>query len=212
MTVRQHVDDRHQMIQSEILRMWGIAGDMVRLAVEAVISGDTELARRVIEMDDEVDAIEKNTLDETVRAVALEAPVASDLRMLVCTLGVVGEVEKVADDAVKLARRSTKLSGHFPAEMKLALFQLGEEARRMFASSMRLYVEYAPELASEIVSSDVAVDGQYVRARNRVFDLIRESPQETEHLVRTIEAFHALEHVADHAVEIASRIRIHHEH
>ncbi len=211
MTVRQHVDDRHQLIQSEILRMWGIAGDMVRLAVEAVISGDTETARRVIEMDDEVDAIEKSTLNETVRAVGLEAPVASDLRMLVCTLGVIGEVEKVADDAVKLARRSTKLSGHFPAEMKLALHQLGEEARRMFASAMRLYVEYSAELATEIVSSDEAVDGQYVQARDRVFDLIRESPQETEHLVRTIEAFHALEHVADHAVEIASRLRMHHE-
>lgn len=191
--------------------MGGIAAEMVRLAVEAVISGNSELAKTVIDMDDEVDALEKATLNETVRAVALEAPVASDLRMLVCTLGVIGEVEKIADDAVKLARRSTKLTGHFPAEMKLALHQLGEEARKVFAASLRLYVEYSPELAKDTISSDEEIDGQYVRARNRVFDLIRESPQETEHLVRTIEAFHALEHVADHAVEIASRLRMHHE-
>lgn len=211
MTVRQRLDDRHQHIQTDILRMAGIANDMVRLAVEAVISGDVELARSVIAMDDEVDSLEKETLNATVRAVGLEAPVASDLRMLVCTLGVIGEVEKIADDAVKLARRSAKLTGHFPAEMKLALHQLGEEARRVFAASMRLYVEYSTELAEEIVSSDEAIDGQYVKARNRVFDLIRDNPQETEHLVRTIEAFHALEHVADHAVEIASRMRMHHE-
>lgn len=211
MTVRQRLDDRHQHIQTDILRMAGIANDMVRLAVEAVISGDVELARSVIAMDDEVDSLEKVTLNATVRAVGLEAPVASDLRMLVCTLGVIGEVEKIADDAVKLARRSAKLTGHFPAEMKLALHQLGEEARRVFAASMRLYVEYSTELAEEIVSSDEAIDGQYVQARNRVFDLIRDNPQETEHLVRTIEAFHALEHVADHAVEIASRMRMHHE-
>lgn len=191
--------------------MGGIAAEMVRLAVEAVISGNSELAKTVIDMDDEVDALEKATLNETVRAVALEAPVASDLRMLVCTLGVIGEIEKIADDAVKLARRSTKLTGHFPAEMKLALHQLGEEARKVFAASLRLYVEYSAELAKETISSDEEIDGQYVRARNRVFDLIRESPQETEHLVRTIEAFHALEHVADHAVEIASRLRMHHE-
>lgn len=211
MTVRQRLDNRHQHIQTDILRMAGIANDMVRLAVEAVISGDIELARSVIAMDDEVDSLEKETLNATVRAVGLEAPVASDLRMLVCTLGVIGEVEKIADDAVKLARRSAKLTGHFPAEMKLALHQLGEEARRVFAASMRLYVEYSTELAEEIVSSDEAIDGQYVKARNRVFDLIRDNPQETEHLVRTIEAFHALEHVADHAVEIASRMRMHHE-
>lgn len=211
MTVRQRLDDRHQHIQADILRMGGIAAEMVRLAVEAVISGNSELAKTVIDMDDEVDSLEKATLNETVRAVALEAPVASDLRMLVCTLGVIGEIEKIADDAVKLARRSTKLTGHFPAEMKLALHQLGEEARKVFAASLRLYVEYSPELAKDTISSDEEIDGQYVRARNRVFDLIRESPQETEHLVRTIEAFHALEHVADHAVEIASRLRMHHE-
>ncbi|MCC7435962.1 MAG: hypothetical protein IT363_14865 [Methanoregulaceae archaeon] len=211
MTVRQRVDDRHKSIQADVLRMGGIAGDMVRLAVEAVISGDIEQARRVIEMDDEVDALEKETLNATVLAVGLEAPVAGDLRLLVCTLGVIGEVEKVADDAVKLARRSTKLTGHFPAELKLALHQLGEEARRLFASAMRLYVEYTPELAHDIVSGDEAVDGHYVQARNRVFDLIRENPVETEHLVRTIEAFHALEHVADHAVEIARRLRMHQE-
>lgn len=211
MTVRQRVDDRHKSIQADVLRMGGIAGDMVRLAVEAVISGDIEQARRVIEMDDEVDDLEKETLNATVLAVGLEAPVASDLRLLVCTLGVIGEVEKIADDAVKLARRSTKLTGHFPAELKLALHQLGEEARRLFASAMRLYVEYTPELAHEIVAGDEAVDGHYVQARNRVFDLIRENPVETEHLVRTIEAFHALEHVADHAVEIARRLRMHQE-
>jgi len=211
MTVRQRVDDRHKSIQADVLRMGGIAGDMVRLAVEAVISGDIEQARRVIEMDDEVDALEKETLNATVMAVALEAPVAGDLRLLVCSLGVIGEVEKIADDAVKLARRSTKLTGHFPAELKLALHQLGEEARRLFASAMRLYVEYTPELAHEIVAGDEAVDGHYVHARNRVFDLIRENPVETEHLVRTIEAFHALEHVADHAVEIARRLRMHQE-
>lgn len=211
MTVRQRVDDRHKSIQADVLRMGGIAGDMVRLAVEAVISGDIEQARRVIEMDDEVDDLEKETLNATVLAVGLEAPVASDLRLLVCTLGVIGEVEKIADDAVKLARRSTKLTGHFPAELKLALHQLGEEARRLFASAMRLYVEYTPELAHDIVAGDEAVDGHYVQARNRVFDLIRENPVETEHLVRTIEAFHALEHVADHAVEIARRLRMHQE-
>lgn len=211
MTVRQRVDDRHQSIQADILRMGGIAGDMVRLAVEAVISGDIELARTVIRMDDEVDSLERETLNSTVQAVGLEAPVASDLRNLVAALGIIGEVEKVADDAVKLARRATKLTGHFPAEMKLALHRLGEEVRRMLASSMRLYVEYSPELAQEIVSGDEQVDGQYVQARNRIFDLIRENPQDTEHLVRTIEAFHALEHVADHAVEIASRLRMHHE-
>lgn len=208
MTVRQRLDERHMAMQSDIVKMGGMARDMIRLAIEAVLSGDVTLAKRVIASDDDVDALEKETMRTVVMSVGLEAPVASDLMLLVATMGVIGEIEKVADDAVKLARRATKLAGYFPAEMKLALNQMGEASNRMFTSAIKLYVDYSPELAEDIVQADEAVDKQYVEARTRVFELIRKDPGETEHLVRTIEAFHALEHVADHAVEIARRLRL----
>jgi phosphate transport system protein len=137
-----------------------------------------------------------------------ESPVAADLRFLVSTLGVVGEIEKVGDDAVKLARRATKLSGQFPAEMRVALLGLGDAARKSFNSSIRLYSEYSSELQDEIVRGDKQIDTSYSQARNKVFELIQQNPDATEHLVRTIEAFHALEHVADHAVAIAVRLKM----
>jgi phosphate uptake regulator len=80
----------------------------------------------------------------------------------------------------------------------------------MFGSSLHLFVAYSDELALEIIEADISVDGQYSAARNRVFELLRANPDAAEHLVRTIDAFHALEHVADHAVEIARRMQILH--
>ena len=188
--------------------MGGTANDMVRSAVEAVLGGDVELASRVVATDDEVDATERETIQKAVVTVMQETPVAGDLRMLMATLGTVGEIEKVADDAVKLARRATKLQGHFPFEMKVALQAMGEQARHMFGSSLRLYGGFTKELADEIVNADEDVDSAYSLARNRVIALIQENPAETKHLIRTIEAFHALEHVADHSVEIARRMRL----
>jgi phosphate transport system protein len=182
------------------------ANELVRLAVDAVLNGDVELASRVILSDEEINHLERETLHKTVVAVMQEAPVAADLRFLISTVGVVGEIEKVGDHAVKLARRATKLSGHFPAEMRLALQELSELARTSFAASLRLYLEYSEGLALEIVHGDHAVDTAYVAARNRIFDLIRAKPDATPNLVRTIECFHALEHVADNAVAIAERI------
>lgn len=184
------------------------ACEMVRHAVEATLNGDAELAARVVATDDRVDEYERNAVNKTVMAVMQESPVAKDLRFLVSTLGVVGEIEKVGDDAVKLARRATKLSGHFPAEMRVALLDLGEQSRRLFSSSIRLYADYSPALANEIVDGDKEVDTAYSRARDAVFQLIRKDPASTESLVRTIECFHALEHVADHAVAIAVRMRM----
>ena len=182
------------------------ANDMVKQAVEATLNGDTDLAEIVIAADDRIDAFERSAIHRTVVALLQEAPVAEDLRFLVSTLGIVGEIEKVGDHAVKLARRSSKLSGQFPSEMRLALLEMGDAVRKCFAASLRLYTDFSPALASEIVRGDQAIDTAYVTARDRLFGLIRLNPEATAHLVRTIECFHALEHVADNAVAIANRL------
>ncbi len=204
--LRQHFRERLDEIRSDVIRMGGEANEMVRLAVEATLNGDLVLATQVIDSDDLIDEFERTVVNKTVIAVMQESPVAADLKFLVSTLGVVGEIEKVGDDAVKLARRATKLSGQFPAELRVALMELGEAARRSLSSSIRLFTEYSNELSQEIIHGDKEIDTAYSQARNKVFILIKQNPAATEHLVRTIEAFHALEHVADHAVAIAVRM------
>ncbi len=184
------------------------ASDMVRVAVEATIQGDLELANRVLEIDDRIDAYEHDAFRRAMMIIMQEAPVAEDLRLLVSTMGIVGEIEGVGDDAVKLARRATKLNTQFPSELKLALHNLGELARRSLAAALKLYGEYSDDLAQQIVAGDREIDTAYAKARGQVFEMIRSNPAQTEQLVRTIEAFHALEHVADHAVAIARRMQI----
>lgn len=207
-TLRQQFSQILDEIRRDVVRMGGRVNDLVKQAVEAALSGDAELAQQVIIDDDEIDQYEQEIHRRTVLTVLQEAPVAADYRFLVSALGVVGEVEKAADDAVKLARRVKKLSGQFPAELKVALLELGEESRRMFSSALRLFTDYSPELAQEIIANDVEVDTRYTAARNRVIEMIRENPENSEGLVRTIDSFHALEHVADHAVEIARRMKM----
>jgi phosphate transport system protein len=127
-----------------------------------------------------------------------ESPVASDLRFLVSTLGVVGEIEEVADDAVKLARRSLKLGTNFPSSMKVQLSDLSEIARRQLASAIRLYADFDND----------QVDSAYSRARDELLVLLKKDPSDAGGLVRAIEVFHALEHVSDGAVAIAKRMLI----
>ena len=206
--LRHRFRERLDEIRSDVIRMGGDANEMVRQAVEATINGDLELAKRVIDADDRVDEFERSAVNKTVIVVMQESPVAADLKFLISTLGVVGEIEKVGDDAVKLARRATKLSGQFPAEMRVALVELGEASRKSFNASIRLYSEYSSELAEDIIHADEEIDTAYSQARNKVFTLIQGNPDATAHLVRTIEAFHALEHIADHAVAIAIRLRM----
>jgi phosphate transport system protein len=211
MTPRQRFDEKLDQIRSDVVRMGNLASDMAQQAVEAMQNNDPTLARQVILADDEVDRLEQDTIRACVTIVMQEAPVANDLRMLTSTLGVIGEIEKVADDAVKLARRATKLGGQFPGELRMALHEMGKQARSGFASALRLYTNYTPELAKEVIDFDEVVDKSYSDARKRAVELIQQNPDQAKSLVRTIDAFHALEHIADRAVAIAKRLKVHYE-
>jgi len=205
---RVQYQEKLDELRNDVVRMGNDAIQMVRIAVDGALEGDRALAESVMAADDAIDSQETTIFTKTVLIVLQESPVASDLRMLVSTMGTVGEIEKAADDAVKLARRSTKLAQGFPSEMKRALMEMGEQARRQFSLALRLYADYDADLADEIIQGDKKVDSAYKKARNAVYELIKDAPENTDSLVRTIEVFHALEHVADHAVEIARRMRI----
>lgn len=86
--------------------------------------------------------------------------------------------------------------------------ELGEVARRQFSSSLRLYADYNRDLANEIIAADENVDRLYTKAREDLLGLLEQNRDASEDLVRSIDAFHALEHVADHATEIARRLRL----
>ncbi|HRK20822.1 MAG TPA: PhoU domain-containing protein [Fimbriimonadaceae bacterium] len=208
-TFRVNYDDQLAELRSRVLHMGNLSLDMVRLAGEAMSTGNTDLANQVVAMDDQVDRLEDETVFMAMNLVMREAPVATDLKRLLATVGIVGEIEKVADDAVKLARRASKLTGVFPAELKVMLNELSELARHAFGGSLRLYADYSDEEAKSIVDFDETVDKKYQEVRERVQGLIQANPTLTPVYLRTIEAFHALEHVADHAVEIATRLRLH---
>jgi phosphate transport system protein len=208
MTHRERMDERHEAIRSNVVRMAETTNEMFRLAIQAVVQNDFAIVESVIASDDLIDRLEKETTAEVIQCIAMQAPVASDLRFLTTTLGIVGEIEKAADHAVKLCRRARKISGRFPGEMKLALTELSDQARKLLAGSIKLYTNYCPEVAECLIRDDEIVDKQFSQVRRTVLDMIAQNPDDTELLVRTINLFQAAEHIADQAVAIAKRIQL----
>ncbi len=207
--LRQHYVERLEEIRSETIRMGAMAGDMVRMAVDAAIVDDAELATSVLAMDDDVDRLEEAIRRKTMLMVMQEAPVANDFKSMMATLAIIAEIEKTGDDAVKLARRSARLAGSFPGELKNALMEMGKNARQQYANSLKLYDHYTTEAAKEIVDGDVEIDNAFKAARERIVTMIQQNPAQADILLRCASVFHALEHVADHAVEIARRMQGH---
>ncbi len=205
--MRQHYQERLQSLRTQVVTMGLSAAEMVKRATDSVIQNDPTMGRAVMQDDDLQDRLERELMQEAATILMQEGPVASDLKFLVSTLGVVGEIEKVADHAVKLSRRGIKLGGLFPSEFKVTLQELSETARQQFTNALKLYTEYSPELAAQIVQNDDLVDSGYGKARDKVLELLKQDASQAASMVRVIEIFHALEHVADHAVAIAKRIQ-----
>lgn len=206
--MRIRYEERLLELRGQVIAMGNLAHDMVRKASESVITGNPSIANDVIKDDDAVDAAERAITLEAIMLVMQETPVGPDLRFLVSTLGVVSEIEEVADDAVKLARRSIKLGTNFPSSMKVQLSEISEISRLQLASAIRLYADFDADLATSIIAKDDEVDAAYSRARDGLLVFFKENPDDARGLVRSIEVFHALEHVSDHAVSIAKRMQL----
>ena len=206
--MRIRYEERLLAIRGQVITMGNLAHEMVRKASESVITGNPTIAGDVIRDDDTVDAAERAITLEAIMLVMQENPVGPDLRFLISTLGVVGEIEEVADDAVKLARRSIKLGTNFPSSMKIQLSEISEISRQQLASAIRLYADFNHDLALSIIEKDDEVDAAYSRARDELLGFFRAEPNDARGLVRAIEVFHALEHVSDHAVSIAKRMQL----
>lgn len=209
MTLRAHLDQQLTDSRSEIVEMGNIAIAMIEKATDAILSRDSEAAHEVVGMDDRVDQLEFDLTHKLCLQILQTQPVASDLRFLAASLGIIGEIEKIADEAVKLSKRYLKLSEGLPAELRIALVEMSNHARQAFGASLRLFMDYSPTICEEVKDSEQRIDAEFKSVRSRIFDMIRSKPEASVELLRAIELFHALEHVGDHAAEIASRLEMH---
>ncbi|MBV6457474.1 MAG: Phosphate-specific transport system accessory protein PhoU [Fimbriimonadaceae bacterium] len=209
MTIRHHFDEKLHEIEQSIVQMGNGVSDMLTAAIKATATHDRGLARQVIGSDNEIDQLEEDILRDTCFLVMQEAPVAADLKRLTATLGIVGEIEKYGDDAVKLARRSIKVGQQFRAELINDLVQLGVQTNFVLGSAIRLYTGFDPEVVNEVRAYEARVDQEVKAVRNRIFKMIEESPGEAEALIRTLSIFQACEHAADHAIAMVDRLQIH---
>lgn len=208
---RERFEQALREVTDDVLRMGTLAGDMVRQATRVVLQDDRFLIEEVVKMDEEVNRLEKSIAERVLLLILCEAPVAGDLLLLTSTLAIVGELEKAGDDATKLAMRVRKLDLSFPVERRRELLDISRLAANNLAAAMRLFTVYDAQAAQELIAADDVVDEAYRVSRKALFEMVKETPENVDQLVRCSEIFHALEHVSDRAAEIAKRLRMYHE-
>ena len=208
---REAFDRTLAEIQADVVRMGGMAHDMVERAVQMALNEDKDHSEDIAKMESELDISERTCTEKIIFAAIRETPVARDLLFLTSTLGIIGEIEKAGDDAWKLARRSQKLNVPFPDELKELLSDTDHKARANFRAAITLYTNYSNQAAEDVIESDKVVDVAYKGARKILLDKMAVDPDHMRQHFRITEIFHALEHVSDHATNIAKTLKLFYE-
>jgi len=165
MAIEPHIlksfDEALNTLHGQVSRMGVLAEHQLGRAIQALAERNDELAGNVVQADAEIDALEAAANDQVVRVLALRAPVADDLRVVLTALKVAGALERVADYAANIAKRSIVLSSLPQVPTVRPLQRLGKLVHGLLAEALTAYEERDADKALEVWNRDKEVDEQY---------------------------------------------------
>ena len=204
--VHRHFHDELSHVKVRLLTMSGEAEAALSLAVEALLERDSEKAQRVIKGDRVIDSMEVEIEEQCINLLALQQPMARDLRMLTSALKIANDLERVGDHAVNLAQSAERLVRSRPIAPEPEIIEMARLAREMLADALEAFVRGDAAAGREICLRDDKVD-----ALNRsVFRILLTHMMEDPHMIGAgMELFlvsRNLERVADLATNIGEDV------
>jgi phosphate transport system protein len=189
-----------------ITRMGGLVENEVALAATAVVERDAAAAARAVEMDPQVDALEREVEQFAIRLLALRQPMAADLRRIVAALKITAGLERIGDYAVNVAKRSMVLA-QFPLSFSLA--GIGAMAR-MVQQNLKTVIDAAgendPGKAIEVWRSDRLIDDLYTAIFRELITYMMEDPRNITPCTHLLFIAKNLERIGDHATNVAETV------
>jgi len=202
----RHFHEELSQVKVRLLTMSGEAEAALRLAVEALIERNTDKANQVIAGDRVIDGMEVDVEEACIDLLALQQPMARDLRMLVAAIKIANDLERVGDHAVNLAQSAERLARSRPIAPEPEIIEMARLAREMLSDALEAFVRGDAAAGREVCLRDDKVD-----ALNRsVFRILLTHMMEDPHIIgAALELFlvsRNLERVADLATNIGEDV------
>lgn len=175
-------------------------------AIECLVSRDGELSEQVITLDSEIDAYERDIDALAIRIIALRQPVAKDLRLLIAALKIASHIERIADYARNIARRSLSLNTMPQVNGIKPLQRMVQFAIQMIRDVLRAYSETDLPLAMAIWHRDADLDEMYTSYLREILTYMMEDARNIGPCTQLLFAAKNIERMGDHTTNIAEMI------
>ncbi len=195
-----------EQLKMTILQMATLAEKALEKSVRALVERDDDLAGEVVNGDREIDLLEVEVDRHALRLLALDQPMARDLRFIIGSLRIAVELERIGDQAVNIAQRALILNSRPPLPRNHAIEELGDTALDMLRTVISSFVNQNADIATDVCKmDDVADDLNYRILKDALAYMANEAPA-VERSVQTIIAARCLERAADQTTNIAESV------
>lgn len=204
----QSVYDRDlEAVQARIMKMGGLVEAAIMDAARSLETRDGELAARVREGDRAIDEMEELINQDTARLIALRAPAAVDLRIVLTVMKISTNLERIGDYAKNIAKRNSLLSQVPPVnDSASSLRRMAREVELMLKDALDAYIQRDTELAEDVIARDHDVDQMYNALFREFLTFMAEEPRHITPCMHLHFIAKNIERMGDHVTAIAEQV------
>ena len=205
--ISQQFDADLGAIKGHVLSMGGLVERQIVDALHAIIEADSQRADEVLAREREVNRMEVSVDDEATRILVKRQPAASDLRTVLALIKTVRDLERLGDEAKKIAKLALKLTEEGPSPRGYhELRHIGAEVVTMLHIALDAMTRLDVEAALGVVRRDKDVDREYKSATRELVTYMMEDPRSISRVMNIMWALRALERIGDHSRNIAEHV------
>jgi len=193
-------------IEELVIQMAALVEAEIAQAMQALKLRDPEVARDVVRRDGEVNNLQRDIRSRCISLIALQSPVASDLRELVTVQLVINELERMGDHAVGIAKQSLRLQDHEPLALVNDLIEMAKLARVQVRDGIQAFIDVNVQQAREICAKDDEIDQQYRTIFTAILNTMAKDPTTITPAASLLFVAHDIERIADRVTNICEDV------
>lgn len=174
--IRENFEKGMDKLKKKVLMMGSLVEEAISFSIQALLTRNNELADRVISMDDQIDNLQREIEEDAIALIAKQQPMAVDLRFIISAIKIIPELERMADNAVDIAKTVKKIEEKEFIKPLIDIPRMTEKVKMMVKKSIEAYIETDEVKAAELEKDDDEVDAYHKQIFRELIALMIENP------------------------------------
>jgi phosphate transport system protein len=202
----RHFEQELEQLKGKLLEMGTLVERAIYCSIQGVVEKSQDLAEQVLKNEARINQLEIEVDDMAISLLALQAPLATDLRLITAAIKINNDLERMGDLSVSIAQSALALIKEPMIRALIDIPHIAGLAQGMVRKALDAFVNRDPELARSVLASDDAVDNMRTASYHELISFMEKNPQQISQALYLLSTVRNLERIADHATNIAEDV------